>query len=606
MKQVWSILLLLGLAQMSFGQLEGPLSGTLGPSEFHVIDTISVEATDTLTLMPGTTFNFDGAYPFHIYGTLLAEGTESDSIIFTTDTLANPDRWRGLRFYDSTSSGSQLAYCLVEKGRASGDLFDGGGVYCSNSSSPRFVNCTISVNEAVRGGGVSSLDSSPSFANCVVRDNTTYGYAGGVYCGGWDARATFTNCTISGNTARSGGGILCINSSPVLTSCTISGNSADDYGGGVFCLYESSPVFTNCIISDNSAASGGGAYVIDHSPAEFTDCTISDNTSSWGAGGIYCRGLFPSFANCTISGNTSGSGAGGVSCLSCSASFTNCSISNNSGGLAGGVFCEEWSSPTFTRCTLNGNRGVGVSCGQSWPSFASCTISGNWGTGVYCVLSSPTFNSTIIAFCAGMGVYFDSSDSSQIKFCDIFSNSGGDIAFWNDDPSNGPANIGQIVGTNANGDSCDAYYNIFMNPMFVDTAEGDYHLLASSPCIDVGDPTLPLDPDSTITDIGAFYFHQVDAEPPIASLPIMYALHPNWPNPFNPTTTIRYDVKQTGQVQLTIFNLLGQEVIRLVDSRHLAGTYTVSWNADNLPSGIYLCRMEALGFVQTRKLALVK
>jgi hypothetical protein len=166
--------------------------------------------------------------------------------------------------------------------------------------------------------------------------------------------------------------------------------------------------------------------------------------------------------------------------------------------------------------------------------------------------------------------------------------------------------LGEVDTSNANGDSCDIFYNVFLDPMFVDTAAGDYHLLAGSPCIDAGDPDLPLDPDSTITDIGAFYFHQSAAEPFAILLPKVYALHPNWPNPFNPTTTIRYDVRQSGRVQLTIFNLLGQEVTRLVDGRHLAGTYTVSWNADNFPSGIYLCRMEAPGFMQTRRLVLVK
>ncbi len=69
---------------------------------------------------------------------------------------------------------------------------------------------------------------------------------------------------------------------------------------------------------------------------------------------------------------------------------------------------------------------------------------------------------------------------------------------------------------NANGDSCDVYNNIQMNPCFVDTANGDYHLTVNSPCIDAGDPDSPLDPDGTIADMGAFYYDQdqaVDNEP---------------------------------------------------------------------------------------------
>jgi hypothetical protein len=107
-------LLLFTLTHASLAQLSGPLSGILGPGTYHVGDTISVESSDTLILMHGTTFVFDSIYPFQVYGTLLAEGIRSDSIVFTTDTVANPGRWRGLQFMDSMSSGSQLAYCVIE------------------------------------------------------------------------------------------------------------------------------------------------------------------------------------------------------------------------------------------------------------------------------------------------------------------------------------------------------------------------------------------------------------------------------------------------------------------------------------------------------------
>lgn len=85
-----------------------------------------------------------------------------------------------------------------------------------------------------------------------------------------------------------------------------------------------------------------------------------------------------------------------------------------------------------------------------------------------------------------------------------------------------------------------------------------------------------------------------------------YALHPNWPNPFNATTIIRYDVVESSRVRVLIFDLLGRQVATLIDTAHLPGSYTVSWDATNWPSGIYLCRMEAGEFAQTRKMLLVK
>ena len=100
---------------------------------------------------------------------------------------------------------------------------------------------------------------------------------------------------------------------------------------------------------------------------------------------------------------------------------------------------------------------------------------------------------------------------------------------------------------------------------------------------------------------------QIASATPVApAIPTEFALHPNYPNPFNATTTIRYDVKETGFVSLKVFDLLGREVITLVDGELPAGAHTVNWNATNLPSGLYLCRMEASGFTQTRKLLLLK
>jgi len=89
-------------------------------------------------------------------------------------------------------------------------------------------------------------------------------------------------------------------------------------------------------------------------------------------------------------------------------------------------------------------------------------------------------------------------------------------------------------------------------------------------------------------------------------LPKQYALYPNYPNPFNPTTNIQYDLPQAGPVKLIIYNLLGEEVTRLVDQVQPAGRYTIPWNADRLASGIYLYRLEAGDFQRTRKLTILK
>jgi len=454
MRIALTVLLVLVSAQAGLGQLADTLSGGIGPGEYHVTDTIYIVFGDTLRIYPPATLIFDGPYPFYIYGKLLAEGSESDSIVFTTDTLVNPDRWRGLRFYQPGSSGSDLQYCLIEYARQLNDR--GGGIYCDNSS-PSFSNCRISENLAISpdggGGGIYCHKSGPHFTNChIIGNSTTGGWpteGGGVRCAA-QSSPTFTNCTISANSSEhGGGGISCAYSSPIFAHCTIGSNSALGPGGGINCLTASAPIFTNCVISDNLADGNGGGVNCDNWPATatFTNCVISGNQALLGGGGVFF-----------------GYSAAG-------ASFTNCTIVDNA---------AMWSS----------------------------------GGGVHCRFSSPTFEATIIAFStSGTGIHFDDSPDCTIKYCDVFGNSHGDIAFEDDDPSHGPPGIGELVTTNVNADSCDAFHNIYIDPMFVNLGAGDFHLDNYSPCISAAEADGPDEdiegnprpnPPRSLPDIGAY------------------------------------------------------------------------------------------------------
>jgi hypothetical protein len=89
-----------------------------------------------------------------------------------------------------------------------------------------------------------------------------------------------------------------------------------------------------------------------------------------------------------------------------------------------------------------------------------------------------------------------------------------------------------------------------------------------------------------------------DASELSTATPAQYALHANYPNPFNPTTQIRFDLPEASTVRLSVFNILGQEVATLVDGAMGAGYQTVEWNTANLqgaalPSGMYMYRLQA-------------
>lgn len=88
--------------------------------------------------------------------------------------------------------------------------------------------------------------------------------------------------------------------------------------------------------------------------------------------------------------------------------------------------------------------------------------------------------------------------------------------------------------------------------------------------------------------------------------PYQYNLAQNYPNPFNPTTTIGYSIPAAGNVVLKVFNVLGEEIKTLEDGYKAAGIYDVSFNASDLPSGIYYYRIEAGNFSAVKKMILVK
>ncbi|MBX7041461.1 MAG: T9SS type A sorting domain-containing protein [Ignavibacteria bacterium] len=90
-------------------------------------------------------------------------------------------------------------------------------------------------------------------------------------------------------------------------------------------------------------------------------------------------------------------------------------------------------------------------------------------------------------------------------------------------------------------------------------------------------------------------------------LPTRFALHPNYPNPFNPATKISFDLPQDSRVSLVIYDLLGREVTRLVNNEFkVAGRYEYEFNASGLASGVYFYRLEARKFSETKRMALIK
>jgi hypothetical protein len=88
--------------------------------------------------------------------------------------------------------------------------------------------------------------------------------------------------------------------------------------------------------------------------------------------------------------------------------------------------------------------------------------------------------------------------------------------------------------------------------------------------------------------------------------PTEFALNPNYPNPFNPVTTINYSIPKLSDVQVIIYDITGRQVSTLVEATQEPGHYTIQWNAHDTASGLYFLKLESNGKTQTRKVMLLK
>ena len=393
---------------------------------------------------------------------------------------------------------------------------------------------------------------------------------------------------------RIGGGILAYNSGAAITNNIIELNSinysSDSWGGGIgaFTHTARNYIIDNNLIRDNSITTptiidyslGGGIYTQTAGYVRIANNKILENSitapQGWGGGILPANFGGGSYfiLNNIISGNyiyaTTG-GSGGIDIYNHSPVVKNNLIFLNSAPKGGGA-CIEDASPIFANNIIAYNTATGSGGGldiiASVPELINCIIWGNSAT-----------------------------TSSQI---------------------NGIANVsysdveGGYSGTG----------NIDMDPLFRDDANGDFHLQSTdcgysfnSPCIDAGNPAYEDWPQNcdwglgqVRSDMGAYGGTNsiVDVPEEDVFLPNDYCLYQNYPNPFNPSTTFRYSIPTQSKVMIKVYDILGNEIETLVNEEKPAGTYEVTWNADNLPSGVYFYQLRAGSFVEAKKMILMK
>jgi hypothetical protein len=288
--------------------ISGALSGTLGPGDFQVVDSIGVDSGQALTLLPGTRLWFEPLTSFVVRGALRARGTDSDSIIFSRRVIAEDTSWNGINVY-LASSPCSLSYCVVEQ--ATGiPLSDRPcqGIECYHSWL-YLAHSTLRNNQGHYGGGlkVENLDSTMlvTVEDCDIRSNQSSEWGGGIASS--EANLVVRRTKFEGNVSDYGGGLNVNLSQANIYDClftlnqgiggaiyngqsrlSVSGtlfdhNGLDPYGsGGAIYTGGRSDLFDHCVFSRNLAREGGALHVGDDS-LQILNCTFVGNVGSAGS-----------------------------------------------------------------------------------------------------------------------------------------------------------------------------------------------------------------------------------------------------------------------------------------------------------------------------------
>ena len=317
------LLILLAAASQAVAgtTVSGNVSGVwdVPGSPYWVEGDLLISTDSALVIEPGVEVRFRGAYSFVVNGGLFASGTPGDSIVFTWDSPAPENEWRGLRFIRSDGA-SILEFCRIEHA-SSADQFPGvrgGGVYC-HLCSLTVRHCLIQHNVSHNsnwngtGGGVVSVNAWPLIEMCTIRDNEADSGGGIAFLEDQSDTSGYPvarSNMISGNTAPYCGGGIYVGafSTPVIENNTVSGNLAGGFGGGGIALWTTNSIHprtvNNNIVSGNWTSTDGGGFYIRYDCSVLLNNTVVENSADSSGGGVYVLnyggGQFPHLRNTII------------------------------------------------------------------------------------------------------------------------------------------------------------------------------------------------------------------------------------------------------------------------------------------------------------------
>ena len=390
------------------------------------------------------------------------------------------------------------------------------------------------------------------------------------------------------------------NNSALLIGVTITNGQSPIYGSGISCI-DASPTLSNLKIIDNHFNSwgiGGGMNFL-NSNTVLNNIELINNSAQFG-GGFYAENSELNITNITFIGNESYNG-GGICLLQSEVTISNALFCNNYSSNEGGAIWSDRSDLDMINSTIADNSTV------------------SYGGGIYLIWSS---NINLI------NCIFEDNYPEDICFTydGYYPYSYMNIAYSNF------AGGEEGIVTNGHGNLTMLEGNTYLSPNFVDLS--NYHLQNSSPCIGAGideiliagtiyqAPVNDLDgnprpnPVNSMPDMGAYENPEGEPQVEISNnqLPATNFHLSNYPNPFNPTTTISFSLNTEimENAELSIYNLKGQK-IKIFNSfpNNELGTSTVVWDGTDqknkpVSSGIYFYKLRVENIEQSRKMLLLK
>jgi hypothetical protein len=429
------------------------------PSQYPTIQAAidAVVDGDEVVVAPGT-YTGAGNYDIKFYGKAITVRSiePGNPSVAATTVIDCQRKGRGFIFINGEGPNSILSGLTITYGRGEKEIYGygeggqfptrgGGAIFCYNSS-PRIQNCVITRNIGGfqgRGGAIYSWGGSPLITNCTISENFTEWGGGGIWCR--NSNIEIRNCDIRENLEIDdwfgGGGIQCWEGHPTITHCSIINNTSmgvHQNGGGIYCRSPGA-LIEHCIITANTALDGGGIYFYRSSPPLF-NCKITSNNAERSGGGIFCLYSSPAIARCTFSDNLATSG-GGAYFFGSTLSISDCIFWTDTARSGSEMSLSTYSGgPPSQISVVYTNVQGGPTAVQVYPN---CTL--YWGEGSVDI--DPRF---VLP------------------------------GYWAD-----ANNVNIVVEPN--------------DPNAV-WADGDYHLLPDSPCINAGDPNYVPEPNETDID----------------------------------------------------------------------------------------------------------